>query len=234
MKNQWKRIFSAGIILVTFATSAVNPLLEKLNRKQSAIDEKKLEQLGDMNKLELLAANPLGKDTILIKKMQLKQGNALFKEYDRLNQGKNPRDKVTVEKYRNGEVLLITIPSSMLFLPNETELRSNASKYLSPVARFPRNPDMYWIILDMHTDNTGSKEYTDSIALSRVDAIYDWYDNGGHDTRFVFPTASGSSEPLPGNKNLSMLERARNRRLEIYLVPGYKMLEQAKKGRISF
>lgn len=31
-----------------------------------------------------------------------------------------------------------------------------------------------------------------------------------------------------------MTNRAKNRRLEVYLVPGKKMLEQAKKGRIVF
>ena len=35
-------------------------------------------------------------------------------------------------------------------------------------------------------------------------------------------------------ENNSMSNRERNRRLEVYLVPGKKMLEQAKKGRIVF
>lgn len=238
------RIFISIIIaglFFAFSLNAENPILkqkiqeqrEKKHTTTTAID-KISESLQDLNKLGLLSALPLGKDTSLIKKMQLKQGNLLFKEYDRLNKGRNKRDIATVEKFRNGEVLLITIPSSLLFYPNETTLTPNASKYLSPLVRFLKNPDMYWMVLDMHTDNTGSKEYTDSLALDRVDAVFEWFENNGSDTRFLFPTASGSTEPLPGNKNLSMESRARNRRLEVYLIPGNKMLDQAKKGRIGF
>lgn len=222
MNNQWKKIFSLGILILAMSAGAVNPLLQKLNGKEETPDDKRLEELADMNKQELLAATPLGKDTALIKKMQYKQGISLYRDYDRLNQRRNKRDQVTVEKYRNGEVLLVTIPSSLLFAPNETELMTSAGKYLQPLIKFLRNPDMYWLILDMHTDNTGSREYTDSIALDRVDAVSDWFDNTGADTRFLFPTASGSTESLPGNHNLSMEDRARNRRLEIYLVPGKK------------
>lgn len=39
---------------------------------------------------------------------------------------------------------------------------------------------------------------------------------------------------MPLVENNSLTNRERNRRLEVYLVPGTKMLEQAKKGRIVF
>ncbi len=42
------------------------------------------------------------------------------------------------------------------------------------------------------------------------------------------------SDDMPLKPNNSVENRADNRRLEIYLVPGKKMLEQAKKGRIVF
>jgi outer membrane protein OmpA-like peptidoglycan-associated protein len=86
----------------------------------------------------------------------------------------------------------------------------------------------------MHTDNTGSEVYTDRLSLQRVNAVFDWFDDQGCDTRFLFPTASGAAEPLPGNNNESLQQRRQNRRLEILLVPGEKMIEEAKKGRIAF
>jgi len=223
--------------MFALGASAVNPILEKFQKKDRTEQTEKakyLEQLNDLNKEGLLQALPLGKDTTLIKKMQLKQGQALKRDYDRLNSGRDKRDHVMIEKFRRGEVLLVTIPASVLFMPNGIEMTHTASGYLRPLLKYLRNPDMYWMILDMHTDNTGSRQYSDSLALNRVDAIYDWFEGAGADTDYLFLTASGSSDPLPGTHNISMEERARNRRLEVYLVPGRKMLEQAKKGRISF
>ena len=41
-------------------------------------------------------------------------------------------------------------------------------------------------------------------------------------------------DEMPLVPNNSMSNREKNRRLEVYLVPGKKMLEMAKKGRIVF
>lgn len=186
------------------------------------------QNLDDLDKYGLLAANSLGNQAELIKKFQLKEGVAL------LNGGLSKYNDIRIEKIRNGEVLMVTIPASRLFMPNDTVLRSDAGKYLQHFKRYLKNPDMYWVILDMHTDNTGSEEYTDKLSLQRVGEVFDWFDSQECDTRYLFPTASGSSEPLPGNNNQTLWERAENRRLEILLVPGTKMIEDAKKGKIAF
>lgn len=91
---------------------------------------------------------------------------------------------------------------------------------------------MYRVMLVMHTDNTGSDAYRDQITIDRVNSVFDWFGNSGSDTRYLFSYALGDEMPLKPND--SMDNRDRNRRLEIYLVPGEKMVEQAKKGRISF
>jgi outer membrane protein OmpA-like peptidoglycan-associated protein len=185
--------------------------------------------LDDMDKYGLLAANPLGKYSDLIKKFQLKEGTILLNNF-----ANTKHSEVNVEKMRNGEVLVVTIPADDLFLPNDTILRESADQVLSHFKRYLKSPDMFWVILDMHTDNTGSEVYTDRLSLQRVNAVFDWFDDQGCDTRFLFPTASGAAEPLPGNNNESLQQRRQNRRLEILLVPGEKMIEEAKKGRIAF
>jgi outer membrane protein OmpA-like peptidoglycan-associated protein len=128
--------------------------------------------------------------------------------------------------------LVITIPADILFAPNDTELKVGANEYLQPIKRYLRTPDMYRVLLVMHTDNTGSEQYRDELTQARVDAVFDWFDDSEADTRYLFPYAFGDEMPIV--QNTSMDNRAKNRRLEIYLVPGQKMLEQAKKGRIAF
>ncbi len=177
---------------------------------------------------EMVNSVPLdAKSAELIRKFQEKEGrNRLFaRDY-------NQKSECTVETYRNKEVLLVTIPASKLFSPNDTELRPGAEALLSPLKRYLKDPDMYRVLLVMHTDNTGSTQYRDRLTEERVHAVGDWFDENGSDTTYLFTYPYGDDMPLVENN--SMANRARNRRLEVYLMPGKKMLEQAKKGRIVF
>lgn len=184
--------------------------------------------LDEIDFLEMLNSVPLdSKSAALIRKFQEKEGrNRLHaREY-------NEKNGCTVETFRNKEVLLITIPAEKLFSPNSTELRPTAGILLAPLKRYLKDPDMYRVLMVMHTDNTGSELYRDRLTVKRSQAVADWFENQDADTEYLFPYAYGDDMPLVMNN--SMANREKNRRLEVYLVPGKKMLEQAKKGRIVF
>lgn len=140
--------------------------------------------------------------------------------------------KCNIEAYRKKEVILITIPASELFAPNSTELYTNAAKYLNPIKRYMKDPDMFRVLLVMHTDNTGSTQYRDNITADRVDAVTAWFEDQGADTSYTFSYAFGDEAPLVPNTSIE--NRDKNRRLEVFLMPGTKMLEAAKKGKIDF
>lgn len=188
----------------------------------------RVEALDDLSFREMINSVELdSKSAELIRKFQEKEGrNRLY------NKVYNSRNSSMVETYRNKEVLLITIPASKLFAPNEVEVRKDASSLLAPLKRYLREPDMYRVLLVMHTDNTGSEKYREHVTEQRSTALFDWFVKEGCDTRYLFSYAYGDDMPLVENNSLS--NREKNRRLEIYLVPGKKMLEQAKKGRIVF
>lgn len=216
--------FCRKIILLCFLL--LTPGIFAQNNQNKEGDER-IADLDDMSFIEMLNSVDVGKASELIQKFQNKEGK------NRLLNGKyNPKGDCTVEAYRNKEVLLITIPASRLFGPNESELKKGASEYLSPIRRYLKDPDMYRVMLVMHTDNTGSEQYRDEITEDRVNAVFDWFENSGSDTRYLFSYALGDDMPLLPND--SMENRAKNRRLEIYLVPGTKLVKQAEKGRIEF
>lgn len=210
MKNLLKTlIFSSLFILLPFISNA-----------QTELDE--------MTKEELLFSLALGKQAPLIKKFQEKEATRL------LNNNYNPKKNgCNIETMRSGEVIIITIPTDLLFLPNERTLIDDCDNLLSPIQRYLKTPDFYRVLLVMHTDDTGSETYTDELSLDRVDAVFDWFETHNTNTTYLFPTASGASEPLFGTKNNTVKNRAKNRRLEIYLIPGEEMLRQAKLGRIA-
>lgn len=210
------------VVLLVFIIPAL--VSAKVNEK---IEPGRISALDEMDFIEMLNSVETGKASSLIQKFQAKEGK------NRLLNGRyNPSGECKVEAFRNKEVLLITIPAHLLFDPNETTLKSGAEDYLSPIRRYLKEPDMFRVMLVMHTDNTGSEEYRDKVTMDRVNAVFDWFEESGADTSYLFSYALGDEMPLRPND--SMENRRQNRRLEIYLVPGEKMVQQALKGRIAF
>lgn len=197
----------------------------------TAIAQDQNSELDNLNFSQMLKSVDLSKESKaadLIRKFQnLEARNKL------MNGPLSPKKGVcNIEACRNKEVLLITIPASALFGPNSTDLLPEAATYLNPIKRYMKDPDMFRVLLVMHTDNTGSEKYRDNITGDRVDAVTTWFEDNGADTSFTFSYAYGDESPLV--PNTSYENRDRNRRLEIYLMPGEKMLAAAKKGKIDF
>lgn len=225
MRNRWKILFKCLLLVSILGSTAEKAYGEP--RKETTEANSRIEALDELEFIDMLYSVDVGKNSDLIQKFQTKEGK------NRLLNGKyNPKGECSVEAFRNKEVLLVTIPAHLLFAPNMTELKSNASEYLAPIKRYLKDPDMYRVLLVMHTDNTGSEEYRDQLTADRVNSVFDWFDNSGIDTKYLFSYALGDSMPLKPNDSID--NRKKNRRLEIYLMPGKKMVEQAQKGRIAF
>lgn len=140
------------------------------------------------------------------------------------------RSNYDVEIMRDDEVIVITIPASQLFNPNDTVLNELGEAQLKPFLRMLTNPGFYKMLLVMHSDNTGSPEYTLNLTRQRVNAVFDWFDENGS-VDYVVPYALGETDPITDNNSVE--SRKRNRRLEIYLIPEKTMIQQAKKGNIN-
>lgn len=221
MKNIRLKVF---FLLIALLVPSFNFAAKKDKEKE---EEAKIQELNDLDFIDMLNSVETGLTSSLIQKFQSKEGK------NKLLNGKyNPSGECKVEAFRNKEVLLITIPAHLLFAPNETDLNENADEYLNPIKRYLKDQDMFRVLLVMHTDNTGSAEYREQITLERVNSVYDWFVNSGSNTNYLFSYALADEMPLKPND--SMENRRSNRRLEIYLVPGVKMVEQAKSGRIAF
>ncbi|MDE6272779.1 MAG: OmpA family protein [Muribaculaceae bacterium] len=214
MRNLWKTlklaILSAALLVGT----------------ASAFAEKN-ENLEDLSFAELVNSVNLGKQTDLVRKFQDKEATTVLLR----NKAVGENSPCAIDAVRNKEVLVVTIPANLLFGPNQTELLETADKYLEPFKRYLKEPDLYRVLAVMHTDNTGSEAYREKITIDRAQAVADWFENNALDTSFFFPFAMADDIPLVPNDSYS--NREKNRRLEIYLVPGEAMIEKAKKGRIA-
>lgn len=215
MRNLWKTLTKPALALLICALPALGVFAEKPRN------------LEDLSFAEIINSVDLGKQADLVKTFQEREAsNVLLK-----NRTLTETNGCTVDAVRNREVLVVTIPANKLFGPNQTELLEQADKFLEPFKRYLKSPDMYRVLVVMHTDNTGSETYREDLTVDRAEAVAEWFEENGADTEFLFPFAMSDDIPLVPNDSFE--NRDRNRRLEIYLVPGEAMVEQAKKGRIA-
>lgn len=129
-----------------------------------------------------------------------------------------------IEKMRAGEVIVATISTDLLFAPNDTVLTASAAEVLTPY-RSLLGRGLYKLVLACHTDDTGSTFYTDRLSEARAAAVEAWLTRDmTAASAMVVPYALGSAEPLCPND--SQANRARNRRIEIFIIPLLPLLNQ--------
>lgn len=131
----------------------------------------------------------------------------------------------------NGEVIELMIPCADLFYPNTAELNSIGVEKLSLLKDVVKYATMYKIVVAVHSDSTGEENYCNTLTSQRGKSIKDYLAqiNTGKDLNVDF-FGLGSSHPISSNDSLD--GRNRNRRVEIYIVPEWQMVENAKSGRL--
>ncbi len=136
---------------------------------------------------------------------------------------------VTIKRLRGGEVLEISIPTESLFQNNDSTFTEMADLSLRPILTFVRK-NTTDLVVGVHTDNTGSKSYLESISLARAKALENWFVTNRLDKKRLEVVSYADS--LPVETNDSMLNRRKNRRVTFYLIPNKEMIKQAKKGKL--
>lgn len=137
---------------------------------------------------------------------------------------------VNVETTRDGLVVVATIPAVVLFAPNDTLLLPKAATQLDLIAHYLKTPDLYKLLVVAHSDNTGSEEYLNALTTNRAEDIVNNFASRGLAVDAVIPYGLGADEPLV--PNVTVKNRASNRRVEFYFVPGPEMISQAKAGKL--
>ncbi|MGM9821314.1 MAG: OmpA family protein [Muribaculaceae bacterium] len=174
-------------------------------------------------------------ETLMIPEVPKKQQNAIktymareAKALQKIDRQQNLGYKL--ETMRHGEIVIVTIPSSRLFAPNDSALMKGADAELRPFLPYFRTPDKFKVILAVHTDDTGSEGYLTHLAEARVLSLYDYFDENATETSQLMGYPIGASEPLKPNNTRD--NRETNRRVEVFIMPGTALIEQAKSGRL--
>lgn len=118
---------------------------------------------------------------------------------------------------RDGDFIVLNMPSNITFATDEDSIRSNFYPTLNSVAlvldRFARTlVDVYG-----HTDSTGSEGYNLDLSQRRALSVADYLNSQGVDDRRFSIIGLGETQPIASNE--TDRGRAQNRRVEIRLAP---------------
>ena len=141
------------------------------------------------------------------------------------------RRNYIAELDRNDEVVVVSLPCDDLFLPNDTLLwQPRAARLLDPLKPLLADPDMFKIVFAVNSDNTGSAVYNMNLSDARKDSMYEWFDLNAAPDLIVVPYSMGDTDPIEPNNTRA--GRAANRRVDVYFIPGPKMIELSHKKQL--
>ncbi len=131
----------------------------------------------------------------------------------------------TVE--RVGEGIKITFDSGLLFAVDKSELQPAAKQNLANLAVIlQKYPDTH-ILLEGHTDSTGSEEHNMTLSRNRANSVANELAAVGVDaTRFSI-MAYGETQPVADNG--TVIGRSLNRRVELAIMANDKLKGVAEK-----
>lgn len=134
-----------------------------------------------------------------------------------------------VEKVNDGEAIKVTFESGILFATNSSTLSSASRNSLDKFATsLKNNPDTNMEIFG-HTDNTGSDAINNPLSQRRAESVYNYLASKGISGTRMEAKGFGSTQPVSSNSTAE--GRTQNRRVEVYILPSTKMIEDAKAGR---
>ncbi len=135
----------------------------------------------------------------------------------------------TVE--RVGEGILITFDSGLLFDVDSYQIKGTTRDNLNDLAKILQKYDDTEILIEGHTDNTGSDDHNQNLSESRAKSVSSYLTRQGVLPSRVSPVGYGESQPIADN-NTNAGKQA-NRRVEVAIYANKKLQRAAKRGDIG-
>lgn len=157
-------------------------------------------------------------------------GNLIGKKMDQ--QAKELKQAIpTAEVERVGEGINMTFNSGLMFKINSHEISETYRDDLSAAAEvFKKYPDTH-ILVEGHTDDTGSDEYNMKLSQQRAEAVVKYFESVGISRSRMQEKWYGESQPKYPND--SEANREKNRRVELAIFANDQMKKDASEGKLQ-
>lgn len=136
--------------------------------------------------------------------------------------------EATVETVNNGEAIRVTFDSGILFASSSSTLNQASRDALRKFAdNMNANPDTDIRIVG-HTDSTGRYEYNMKLSEERALSVRNFLRGYNVDVNRITSEGVGPDQPVVDNSTKE--NRAKNRRVEIFILPNAKMIKEAQEA----
>ena len=134
-----------------------------------------------------------------------------------------------VESINDGQAIKVTFESGILFATGSSTLNSASQNALASFASsLNANPDTDVKIYG-HTDNTGTDAVNNPLSEKRAQSVSNFLASKGVSGSRMTSQGVGSTQPIADNSTAA--GRTQNRRVEVYIMPNAKMIEDANQGK---
>ena len=131
-----------------------------------------------------------------------------------------------VERVNNGEAIRVTFDSGILFGFDNTALSPQSREALTRfAANMNANPQTNIRIVG-HTDSTGKHAYNVGLSKRRAQSVVNFLRE--HQVSSTRMTLDGVGPDQPIADNGTAEGRAKNRRVEVFILPSQEMINEAK------
>ncbi|MHA6246843.1 OmpA family protein [Pontibacter sp. CAU 1760] len=132
---------------------------------------------------------------------------------------------------RVGEAIRVNFDSGILFQVNSAELSAAAKRDVEKLAKTLKEYDGTNVIIEGHTDNSGSYELNKKLSERRAEAVAAYARSLGVEGSRL--QAKGYSYDQPIADNTSAEGRQQNRRVEIIIVANEELKQAAESGTVK-
>lgn len=135
-------------------------------------------------------------------------------------QEKELREKTAgtgIDVVRQGDEILLNMPSQVTFDVDSAIVSPQFQPTLNEVARVLSQYEKTFVDVIGHTDSTGSDAYNMTLSQRRADSVATYLSSNGVLRARIATQGLGETQPVADNA--SEIGRAKNRRVEIKLVP---------------
>ena len=118
---------------------------------------------------------------------------------------------------RQGDKITLNLPDNITFDTGRSSLKPEFYTALNGVASTIRDYNQTIVEVVGHTDNTGSASFNQRLSEQRAETVSDYLVGQGVQRARLETSGAGKNYPVASNATAS--GRARNRRVEIHLIP---------------
>lgn len=132
---------------------------------------------------------------------------------------------------RVGEAIRVNFDSGILFAVNSAELSAAAKKDIDKLAETLQKYEGTNIIIEGHTDNTGSRELNQGLSERRAQAVANYARTRGVDASRMEAKGYAFDQPIADNTTVE--GRQQNRRVEVIIVASEELKKAAENGEVN-